>query len=91
MKALVIICAMDGTFRIRGRHHDHYTNIVQGCTKDSISVPVSMTYLLVYHNWEYREKMGQLLQLFVTFFFCFLHSLQYHTPLGGRLSFAQEK
>ena len=25
------------------------------------------------------------------FFFCFLHSLQYHIPLGGRLSFAQEK
>ena len=44
---------MDGTFRIRGRYDDHYTNIVQGCTKDSVSAVARMVYLLFYNNGEY--------------------------------------
>ena len=81
---------MDGTFRLRGIYDDHYTNNFQGCTKDNVSVVVSMVHFLAYYNCEYWEEIGQLLQLFLYFFY-FLHSLQYHTHLGGRMSFAQLK
>ena len=62
---------MDGTFRLRGRYDDHYTNIFQGCSKEIASVVVSMVYLLVYHNWEYWEEINQLLQLLLYFFVFF--------------------
>ena len=62
---------MDGTFRLRGRYDDHYTNIFQGCTKDSVSVVAGMVYLLVYHNWEYWEEIDQLLKLLLQLFVFF--------------------